>query len=215
MQRLLRGELPQSDRDLALLRAWTALEPSPAVLEQLAEGPPRPSVSLVAYLGLAVAPPGASAATGAAQEVLARAAVQARAWIGASQTSVVQMGAYLLAACFDGDQDPPGWAAVRTVRFAREVAYAARAAGIRVHAAVVAGRGVSYRDLRGELALASPALARAVELVTRAAADGPGVRLAVELPEAEAPLVAGELGRWTAQPGAGAAQVWELPGETL
>jgi len=212
-QQLLRGELPQSDQDLALLRAWTALEPSPAVLEQLVAGPQRPSVSLVAYLGLAVAPPGANAATGAAQEVLARAALQARAWIGASQTSVVQMGAYLLAACFDGDQASPGWAAVRTVRFAREVAYAARAAGIHVHAAVVAGRGVSYRDLRGELALASPALARAVELVTRAGADGPGVRLSVELPEAEGRLAAGELSRWTAQPDAGAARVWELGGE--
>ncbi len=207
---LLAGEAPQSDRDLTLLRAWTALDPSPAVLEQLAEGPPRPSVPVVAYLGLAVAPPGANAATGAAQEVLARAALQARAWIGSSHTSVVQMGAYLLAACFDGETDLPGWAAVRTVRFAREVAYAARAAGIRVRAAVVAGRGVSYRDLRGELALASPALARAVELVTLGGAEQAGVRLAVELAPPLVQRVAAELTRWRPLEDAGAAQVWEL-----
>ncbi|MGO8968677.1 MAG: hypothetical protein ACLQDQ_03805 [Myxococcaceae bacterium] len=213
MPRLLAGGAPQSGRDLTLLRAWTALDPSPAVLEQLAEGPPRPSVPVVAYLGLAVAPPGANAATGAAQEVLARAALQARAWIGLSHTSVVQMGAYLLAACFDGDGDQPGWAAVRTVRFAREVAYAARDAGIRVCAAVVAGRGVSYRDLRGELALASPALARAVELVTLGGAERAGVRLAVELAPTEAQRVAGELARWRPVEDVGAAHVFELAAE--
>jgi hypothetical protein len=120
------------------------------------------------------------------------------------------MGAYLLAACFDDEGDPLGWAGLRTVRFAREVAYAARAAGISVHAAVVAGRGVSYRDLRGELALASPALARAVELVTGMGATGTGVRLAVELPESEGKLIPSELLRWTAQEKTGAAQVWEL-----
>jgi hypothetical protein len=96
------------------------------------------------------------------------------------------------------------------VRFAREVAYAARAAGISVHAAVVPGQGVSYRDTRGELALASPALARAVELVTEMGANGTGVRLAVELPEGEAKLIAVELARWTAQQNSGAAKVWEL-----
>jgi hypothetical protein len=212
-QRLLRGEVRETDRDLPLLRAWTALDPNPAMLEQLVGGPKRPSVPLAAYLGLAVAPPGADAATGAAQEVLGRAAIQARAWIGSSQTSVVQMGAYLLAACFDEDGDPLGWAALRTVRFAREVAYAARAAGISVHAAVVAGQGVSYRDLRGELALASPALARAVALVTDLGATGTGVRLAVELPEGEAKLLRAELSRWSMRENSGAAQVWELNGE--
>jgi len=195
------------------MRAWTALARNPAVLEHLVGGPKRPSVPLVAYLGLAVAPPGADAATGAAQEVLGRAAVQARAWIGSSQTSVVQMGAYLLAACFDADGDPQGWAAVRTVRFAREVAYAARSAGISVHAAVVAGVGVSYRDLRGELALASPALARAVELVDALGAARPGVRLAVELAAGDATLIAAELSRWTVQANSGAARLWELAAE--
>jgi hypothetical protein len=208
--RLLRGEVRQNTRDLALMRAWTALDPNPALLEHLVGGPKRPSVPLVAYLGLAVAPPGSDAVIGAAQEVLGRAAVQARAWIGSSQTSVVQMGAYLLAACFDADGDPQGWAAVRTVRFAREVAYAARSAGISVHAAVVAGRGVSYRDLRGELALASPALARAVELVEALGVARPGVRLAVELAAGEASLIAEELARWRTQPDSGAAHVWEL-----
>jgi uncharacterized protein YjiS (DUF1127 family) len=213
-QRLLRGEVAEADRDLALLRAWTALDPNPSVLEQLVGGPKRPSVPLVAYLGLAVAPPGVDAATGAAQEALGRAAVQARAWIGTSQTSVVQMGAYLLAACFDAEGAPLGSAALRTVRFARELAYAARGAGISVHAAIVAGRGVSYRDLRGELALASPALARAVELVTGMGATGTGVRLAVELPRGEGKLLAVELARWTAQENSGAAEVWELSAET-
>ncbi len=212
-QRLLRGEIPETGRDLALLRAFMALDPNPAVLEQLTAGRPRPSVPLVAYLGLAVAPPGANAATGAAQEVLARAALRARAWIGSSQTSVVQMGAYLLAACFEEEGDEPGWAAVRTLRFAREVAYAARAAGIRVRAAVIAGRGVSYRDLRGELALASPALARAVELVAAEDGDGAAVRLAVELPPAQAGLSANELSRWRARDDVGAAQLWELDPE--
>jgi len=125
----------------------------------------------------------------------------------------VQMGAYLLAACFDADGDPRGWAAVRTVRFAREVAYAARSAGISVHAAVVAGRGVSYRDLHGELALASPALARAVELVGALGAVSAGVRLAVELAAGEASLIAEELSRWSAQADSGAAHVWELTAE--
>jgi uncharacterized protein YjiS (DUF1127 family) len=212
-QRLLRGEVAQSSDDLALLRAWTALDANPAVLEQLVGGPKRPSVPLVAYLGLAVAPPGADAATGAAQEVLGRAAVQARAWIGSTQTSVVQMGAYLLAACFDNEGDPLGWAALRAVRFAREVAYAARSAGISVHAAVVAGQGVPYRDLRGELALASPSLARAVELVTELGAEGTGVRLAVELASGETKLLARELSRWTVQRDVGAANVWELAAE--
>jgi hypothetical protein len=212
-QRLLRGEVSQSSLDLALLRAFTALDPDPAVLEHLGGGSKRPSVPLVAYLGLAVAPPGADAATGAAQEVLGRAAVQARAWIGSAQTSVVQMGAYLLAACFDADGDPLGWTALRTVRFAREVAYAARAAGISVHAAVVAGRGVSYRDLRGELALASPSLARAVELVTELGASSTGVRLAVEMAVEEGKLIARELSHWTTRGDSGAAQVWELVAE--
>jgi hypothetical protein len=209
-QRLLRGEVSQSTPDLALLRAWTALDPNPAVLEQLLGGAKRPSVPLVAYLGLAVGLPGADAATGAAQEVLGRAAVQARAWIGSTQTSVVQMGAYLLAACFDAAGDPPGWAALRAVRFAREVAYAARSAGIDVHAAVVAGQGVPYRDLRGELALASPSLARAVELVTALGSTGAGVRLGVELAEGEARLIAKELPQWKAEKASGAAQVWAL-----
>ena len=52
-----------------------------------------------------------------------------------------------------------------------------------------------------------------MELVTRAGADGPGVRLSVELPEAEVRLAAGELSRWTPQPEAGAARVWQLGGE--
>ncbi len=212
-QRLLRGEVSQSTNDLSLLRAFTALDPNPAVLEQLIGGAKRPSVPLVAYLGLAVAPPGADAATGAAQEVLGRAAVQARAWIGSTQTSVVQMGPYLLAACFDADGDPLGWTALRAVRFAREVAYAARSAGISVHAAVVAGQGVSYRDVRGELALASPSLARAVELVTGLGAVSTGVRLAVELAAAETKLVGRELSHWTAQKDLGAARVWELVAE--
>lgn len=212
-KRLLQGEVAQSNDDLALLRAWTALDSNPAVLEQLVGGPKRPSVPLVAYLGLAVAPPGGDAATGAAQEVLGRAATQARAWIGSTQTSVVQMGAYLLAACFDAEGDPPGWAALRAVRFAREVAYAARAAGISVHAAVVAGEGVSYRDLRGELALASPSLERAVELVTHLGETSAGVRLAVQLRPAEAKLVAKELSRWTTQKDAGEAVVFELAAE--
>jgi hypothetical protein len=99
------------------------------------------------------------------------------------------------------------------VRFAREVAYAARSAGISVHAAMVAGRGVSYRDLHGELALASPALARAVELVDALGAARAGVRLAVELAAGDASLIAEELSRWTSQANCGAAQVWELSGE--
>jgi hypothetical protein len=211
---LVRGQWPQSGRDVAALRAWAALDSSPALLEQLLGSPQQPSVPLVAYLGRVVARPGEEAGSGAAQEVLGRAAVQARAWLGAQQTSVVQMGPYLLATCFLAEDEPVGPATVHTVRFARELADAARAAGITVHSAVVAGRGVSYRDVRGELAPASSALARAVELVAGLSAGGAGVRLAVQLAEPEASLIARELPRWREHAGSGSARVWELGGET-
>jgi hypothetical protein len=179
--------------DLDLLRAWFAAGTPPARLEQAL----RASGSLLAlapapvqviFIRAAVASGGRFASEpAAAQELLGLAVREARAFLEAYQITVSQAGDGLEVLAWErvpfrsGRED----GLVSAARFAREVAQATSEDGLVLRAAVCAGDGELFLDAAGLHAVASPASARAVELLGESARRCPeGAFIAFEeLPE--------------------------------
>ena len=158
--------------ELELLRLWFAPDPPRAMLERALRGagakgvetPPR--VRAVFYAG-EIADPGILVDPGAAHELLGAAAREARAYLEAYESNVVQVGPMLLAVAFER---PPFRALgveplLSAARFALEVARGAQEHGIALRGAACSGEGAVFDDASGRPAVASPAAQHAAELL--------------------------------------------------
>ncbi|MGZ6143850.1 MAG: hypothetical protein ACXWLM_10965, partial [Myxococcales bacterium] len=212
---------PKTAAELELLRLWFAPDPPRALLERALRGAgasgveEAPRVRAVFYAG-EIADPGILVDADAAHELLGAAAREARAYLEAYESSVVQVGQTLLAVAFER---PPFRAVgeeplLSAARFALEVARGAQEHGISVRAAACAGEGAVFEDVNGHLSVASPAAACAGDLLT-ALRSRSGRRSAFALLGAS-PLLVTLLGQrlsgWETSPeGPEGATVWVGP----
>jgi hypothetical protein len=163
-QASFRGEKQSA---LRLLRGFFDSGTPPLALELLlrdAGAPPlrpRQSVPTFVYLGR-VAQPESLSEPGAPNELLGRAALQARAWLEGWETSAAQIGEFLALLCFQKVPQPTNGsgALLAAARFAREVASTALEAGVVVRAALAFGGGTTFTDVNGEESVATPAAER-------------------------------------------------------
>jgi hypothetical protein len=123
-------------------------------------------VRAVFYAG-EIADPGILVDADAAHELLGAAAREARAYLEAYESNVVQVGPTLLAVAFER---PPFRAVgeeplLSAARFALEVARGAREHGISLLGAACSGEGAVFDDVDGRPAVASPAAASAADLL--------------------------------------------------
>jgi hypothetical protein len=171
---------PKTAAELELLRLWFAPDPPRALLERALRGAgakgvdPPPPVKAVFYAG-EIAEPGILVDPGSAHELLGSAAREARAYLEAYESNVMQVGPFLFAVAFER---PPFRAEgveplLSAARFALEVARGAQEHGIALRGAACSGDGIVYEDASGRPAVASDAAHRAAELLaslrTRAA----------------------------------------------
>jgi len=173
------GGAPESAAELELLRLWFAPDP-PRPLVARALSQPREAVRGIQYLG-EIASRGTLAEPGEAQELLGRAARDARGFLEAFETSLAQVGDLLAVTAFER---PPfrthaDEGLIAGARFAREVARAAWEHGIAVRAAVCAGLGGAFDDANGRAALALSTPAQAEALLGRLRAGPARPALAV------------------------------------
>ena len=163
---------PRSAAELELLRLWFAPDPPRTLLDRALRGLGAPGVAeaplvhAVFYAG-EIADPGILVDPCAAHELFGAAALEARAYLEAYESTVVQMGGSLLAVAFER---PPFRAAgeeplLSAARFALEVARGAAERGIAVRGAACSGEGFVYEDVTGRPAVASEAAARAALLL--------------------------------------------------
>jgi hypothetical protein len=200
-------ERPESMAELRLLRAWFSVDmPKPILEEALRQlgietghrGPAMRALVVLAEL----ADGGSFADPGAPHEIIGRAARKALAFLEAYETTTVQVGNVLAVSAFEPPpfRTRPDEGLVSGVRFARELTGAALEAGLSLRAAVCAGEGVVYEDAEGRHGLASPATARALELLAslRGGPAGPAIAVdgAVGLVRER---VQGRLRGWTAE----------------
>jgi len=114
-----------------------------------------------------IADPGILVSAEAAHELFGAAAREARAYLEAYESTVVQMGPSLLAVAFErapyraAGEEP----LLSAARFALEVARGAHQHGIQVRGAACAGEGRLFEDVDGRPAVASPAALGARELM--------------------------------------------------
>ena len=163
---------PETMGELRLLRAWFSVDtPTPIHNEALRQlgieaaqpGPPMRALVVLAQL----ADVGSFADPGAAHEVLGHAARKARAFLEAYETNTIQIGNVLAISAVEPPpfRTRPDEALVSGVRFARELTRAVLEVGLTLRTCVVAGEGSVYEDADGRHGLASPATARAWELL--------------------------------------------------
>jgi hypothetical protein len=163
---------PESLGELRLLRAWFSVDmPRPILDEALRQlgvegaqpGPPIRALIVLAEL----ADVGSFADPGAAHEVLGHAARKARAFLEAYETNTIQIGNVLAISAVEAPpfRTRPDEGLVSGVRFARELTRAVLEVGVSLRTAVVAGEGAVYEDADGRHGLASPATARAWDLL--------------------------------------------------
>jgi hypothetical protein len=170
-QLLAKRDRMESAPELELLRLWFAPDPPRPVLEKalraagFALAEPLP-VRAVVYLG-EIADRGPLSDSGAAHELLGRAAREALAFVQPHQTHVTQNGEMLALAAFER---PPFRTSldeglIGVARFGRELARAAQQHGVVIRAAICTGEGAVYEDVHGQPGLASAASAKALELL--------------------------------------------------
>jgi hypothetical protein len=125
---------------------------------------------------------GSFADPGAANEIVGRAARKARAFLEAYETTTIQLGNLLAVSAFEAPpfRTRPDEGLVSGVRFARELIRAAVEWGLTLRAAVCAGEGGVYEDAEGRPGLASPATARAWELLNSVRGGPEGSAIAVD-----------------------------------
>jgi hypothetical protein len=163
---------PETMGELRLLRAWFSVDmPRPILDEALRQlgieaaqpGPPMRALVVLAEL----ADVGSFADPGAAHETLGHAARKARAFLEAYETDTIQIGNVLAISAVEAPpfRTRPDEGLVSGVRFARELTRALLEVGLSLRTAVVAGEGAVYEDADGRHGLASPATARAWELL--------------------------------------------------
>ncbi len=185
---------PRTAGELELFRLWFSPDPPRVLLDRAliaAEGAavePAPPVRAVFYLG-EVADMG-KLEPGEANELVGRAAREARAYLEAYESSIIQIGPVLAAVAFERPPFRTGTdeALQSATRFAQEVARSALAHGIVVRAAACAGEGWVYEEASGKPSVVSPAAARVNQLLAGARAAAPG-RPAFALEGASALLV--------------------------
>ena len=163
---------PTNQGELELLRAWFAPDPPRAIIDRALRAagaplPPAEAVRAVVYFG-EIADPGTLYDPEAAHELFGRAAREARAYLEAYTSSVVQVGPMLAAIAFERPPFRTGAdeALLSAGRFAQEVARAALERGIRVRAVVSVGEGTVFEEVNGRTAVASPSIARASVLLS-------------------------------------------------
>jgi hypothetical protein len=172
VDQVLAHKEPESAAELELLRLWFGADPPRPALEQAlrragsAMAEPPPPVRALVYLG-EIGAFGRMDEPGAAHELLAHAARDARAFLEAYETGMSHIGDRLAVTGFERPpfRTRPDEGLVGGTRFAREVARAAFEQGVVVRAVVCAGEGAVYDDASGRPALASPATVRAAELL--------------------------------------------------
>jgi hypothetical protein len=163
---------PATAAELELLRVWFSPDPPRTLLDRALRGTggpgaaEAPPVRAVFYAG-EIADPGILVGADAAHELFGAAAREARAYLEAYESTVVQMGPALLAVAFER---PPFRTTgeeplLSAARFALEVARGAQEHGIRVRGAACSGEGAVYEDVGGRAAVASPAATCAGELL--------------------------------------------------
>jgi hypothetical protein len=186
VDRILERGGGESAAELAVLRLWFSPDPPRAALERALReagaamaGPP-PPVRSVVFAG-EIASPGPFAEAGGAHELLGMVARQARAFLEAYETSLVQVGQLLAVSAFERPpfRTRPDEGLTGATRFARELARAALEHGVIVHGAICAGEGDVFEDANCRPGLASPALARAYELLLRLRGRGTPPTIAV------------------------------------
>jgi hypothetical protein len=186
---------PRTAGELELLRLWFSPDPPHALLaraliaaEGAAPAPPIP-VRALFYLG-EVAGTG-KLESGEANELVGRAAREARAYLEAYESSLAQIGSSLAAVAFERPPFRTGTdeALQSATRFAHEVARSVLQHGVIVRAAACAGEGWVYEDANGRPSVVSPAAARVNELLATARASAPD-RPAFALEGASALLIA-------------------------
>jgi len=181
------NERPESMAELRLLRAWFSVDmPKPILEEALRQlgveegqvGPPKRALVVLVEL----VDGGSFADPGAAHEIVGRAARKARAFLEAYETTTIQLGNLLAVSAFEAPpfRTRPDEGLVSGVRFARELIRAAVEWGLTLRAAVCAGEGGVYEDAEGRPGLASPATARAWELLTALRGGPEGTAIAVD-----------------------------------
>jgi hypothetical protein len=135
---------------------------------------------------------------GAAQEAVASAVREARAWLHGWTVSFAQGGTQLWMVGSGAD----GADMAGVLRFAREVARATIPHGVRLRAALAAGSGAVFEDVEGRPSVASDVEARAAAgvaaLVSQFPSNGasPRAALLVDASIAETTVPQRELGGW-------------------
>jgi hypothetical protein len=171
---LERGGGAETSAELELLHVWFSPDPPRALLEHAlraagaATSEIPPPVRSVVFAG-EIASAGPFAEAGGAHELLGRVARQARGFLEAYETSLVQVGQLLALSAFERPpfRTRPDEGLTGATRFARELIRSALEHGVVVHGAICAGEGDVFVDANGHAGLASPALARAYELLLR------------------------------------------------
>ncbi|MFL5360754.1 MAG: hypothetical protein ACJ78U_07305, partial [Myxococcales bacterium] len=163
---------PETMGELRLLRAWFSVDMARPILDdalrQLGIEAARPGPPMRALVVLAeLADVGSFADPGAAHEILGHAARKARAFLEAYETNTIQIGNVLAISAVEAPpfRTRPDEGLVSGVRFARELTRAVVEVGLSLRTSVVAGEGAVYEDADGRHGLASPATARAWELL--------------------------------------------------
>jgi hypothetical protein len=212
---------PRDARELSLLRAWFAPDaPRTAVQRALREAGctgagPEPRVRSVFYLG-EMSDPASRLPPEEGHELLGRAAREARAFVEAYQSGLVQVGPTLALVAFER---PPfvtraDEVLISTARFAQEVARAVQEHGLSVRAAACAGEGGLFDDVAGRPSVASPAAARAQWLLAciRQVAQGRSALVIEGGSSLLVPLLKQRLVGWELQPeGPAGATIWIGP----
>jgi hypothetical protein len=159
--------LDERASDLGLLRTWTLPDARPWALELDGASAPRTSARAVAYVAEIVPP--TPSHLGAAQEAVASAVREARAWLHGWTVSFSQAGTQLWMVGSGAE----GADLAGVLRFAREVARATISHGVRLRAAMAAGSGVVFDDVEGRPSVASDVAARAAAAVAALAGQLP------------------------------------------
>ncbi|HUJ24979.1 MAG TPA: hypothetical protein VLW85_03105 [Myxococcales bacterium] len=205
---------PRTAAELELLRLWFSADAPRALLDRAVAGagaaaPIATKVKAV-FAMCEIADAGILVDTEAAHELLGRAAREARAYLEAYESNVVQVGSTLFAVAFER---PPFRASseeplLSAARFALELARGAQGYGVAVRAAACSGEGTLFEDLAGRPAVSSPAAACAAEVLQRLRAERrPSIALVGASPLLVT-LIGHRLAGWERAPDAGGAAVW-------